>query len=41
MRRDDHVARMVKMRNMYNIVFENLMKGDHLEDLGVDGKTIL
>jgi hypothetical protein len=29
------------MINAYNIVFENLMEGDHLGELGVDGWIIL
>jgi hypothetical protein len=29
------------MRNVYNILLENLKGGDHLEDLGIDEKTIL
>jgi len=35
-----HVACMGEMRNAYTILFRK-PGGDHLEDLGIDGKTIL
>jgi len=37
-----HVARMGEIRNAYNILVKDMMKGrDHLEDTGIDGKIIL
>jgi hypothetical protein len=32
---------MGEMRNAYKIWPENLKRGDHLEDLGIDGRMIL
>jgi hypothetical protein len=42
MRWAGHVARILEMRNAYNILVEKNLKGrGHLEDLGVKGKIIL
>jgi hypothetical protein len=36
-----HVARIGEMRNAYKMLVGNLKGGDHLEELSVDGKTLL
>jgi hypothetical protein len=36
----DHVARIGKMRNAYDILDGNPERKNHSEDLGVDGKII-
>jgi hypothetical protein len=36
-----HIAFIVKTRNAYNILVENLRRGDYLENLGIDGKVTL
>jgi hypothetical protein len=41
MRYAGHVACMVEMRNVYKILVRKPEGRDHLEDLGIDGKTIL
>jgi hypothetical protein len=32
---------MGKMRNVYKILFKNLKRRDHFEDLGINGEIIL
>jgi len=34
-------GQVVRMRNAYKILPENLKGNDHLEDLGVDGRIVL
>ena len=36
-----YVARMGERRGAYRAEWGNLREGDHLEDLGVDGRVIL
>ena len=41
MRWAGHAARVGKRRGAYRVLCENLRKGDHLDDLGVDARIIL
>jgi hypothetical protein len=36
-----HVEHTVEIRTVYTVLLQNLKGRDHLEDLGVDGKTTL
>jgi hypothetical protein len=36
----ENVARMGEMRNVHNVLVEKPERRRHLEDLGIDGKTI-
>jgi hypothetical protein len=41
MRWTGHVTRMENRRGAAGLWWENLREGDHLEDVGIDGKKIL
>ena len=36
-----HVARIEKTRNADRVLVQNLKERDHVEDLSIDGRTIL
>jgi len=37
----EHIAHMGEKRNIYIVLIKNLKEREDLEDLGVDGRTIL
>jgi hypothetical protein len=41
MRSAGHIARIGDRRGEYRVLVEDPREGDHLEDLGADGRTIL
>jgi len=41
MRWEDYVARMVNVRHLYKILVEKIMGKEKLEDLGINGRSIM